>query len=701
MLAAKHQIDSPPLRPDYMAMLQAGNMAGYQSELARDGLRWWFEMDIPLLANHLAPLQCQPLESCTSRVRFLREAAQQLIDVDRMAGWYEIFVREGDREAACASVGAGIAAIWDRGSAYHRYAAWYARAQALLEQGVAPLAAASLHAFTALVEMTGYGDLSRAQASYARLRGEAERANSLSLRLFHAAASSYCLLWMGRFAEVEMLLADAAPLVGNPAVSTVCRVYFQTTVGLFQAVTGQAREAERTLEAVIGLPLFAFLPPPVYFLAYGHLLYAAASSGEREKIETIAERVRARAIPELNYFHYSYLHFSLGVAYLLTGQPHKTLLHSDEAMRRGQASESPIAQRMPALLYGQALSDLGRHEAAREHLRNWMPRWREGGFFLLAATAALELAYLSIQQRNVEDARQWYAEAGRLMPQGEEPVWLYRPPGRIDRLRQSIHASSTEAHHWPETAVVCVHSLGELQVTIGGRVLYDRDWKGRATKNLLKALIVLGGYKVSDHTLIDLLWPDAPADAAQANLKMALSRLRRLGRRTGDAPLPWVVVKQRHVSLAATLCTVDALRFQEAAAEALRLRSQERLRAAIELYPDDFLARDDAQIWVIRYRERLRDLWLQCVLALSDAAHNAAEHAALLPHLCSAVARAPCNEAVSVRLMRTHLALGSPAQAAEEFRRISASLQAEYGQTPGAQLLELAKQLGAHMKNMG
>jgi DNA-binding SARP family transcriptional activator len=111
--------------------------------------------------------------------------------------------------------------------------------------------------------------------------------------------------------------------------------------------------------------------------------------------------------------------------------------------------------------------------------------------------------------------------------------------------------SSAQAH-------VRIHTLGEFVVEIRGRRLYDRDWKGQRTKSLLLALIGEGGYKVPAERLSDLLWPDSDGDQAAQNLKVALHRLRRLGCAPDEAPVNWIHVKHGHVSLARSLCWVDA-----------------------------------------------------------------------------------------------------------------------------------------------
>ena len=75
---------------------------------------------------------------------------------------------------------------------------------------------------------------------------------------------------------------------------------------------------------------------------------------------------------------------------------------------------------------------------------------------------------------------------------------------------------------------------------------------------LLLALIGEGGYKVPAERLSDLLWPDSDGDQAAQNLKVALHRLRRLGCAPDEAPVNWIHVKHGHVSLARSLCWVDA-----------------------------------------------------------------------------------------------------------------------------------------------
>ncbi|HDH02104.1 MAG TPA: hypothetical protein ENH17_03125, partial [Nitrospirae bacterium] len=308
------------MKSPYNSYVEEEKWDEYISALCEEGFVWWFNMDTPAIMSHLMPLQeiASDTRQFPARILFLSEAAKQSIPLDSMDKFYRLFMSTGDYEAACAGVGAGIASIWDSGNNYHRYDSWYSRIKELLDikEKVSPLAVSSLYGFKALVELTGYGNVQQALDSHKSLREWAEKAGSTSLRVSYSAAASYSLLWMGRLSEADIILSDAGILCDRPDTSMICKIYFQTTLGLFHTVNGNPDMGERVLMEIIKLPFFEMLPPPSYFLGYGHLLHALSHSGNSEPVERIAEKVRARAIPEQNYFHYSYLHFNLGIAYL-------------------------------------------------------------------------------------------------------------------------------------------------------------------------------------------------------------------------------------------------------------------------------------------------------------------------------------------------------------------------------------------------
>jgi len=126
------------------------------------------------------------------------------------------------------------------------------------------------------------------------------------------------------------------------------------------------------------------------------------------------------------------------------------------------------------------------------------------------------------------------------------------------------------------------------------------------TKMLLIALICAGGQKVPAERLADMLWPDSDGAQAMQNLKVALHRLRRIGRREGEPPLNWVHVKHGLVSLPLRLCHVDVheLEVRMSAAED-RPEVITQLRVS---FKGEFLPGDCSHPWVVSYRERIHSI---------------------------------------------------------------------------------------------
>jgi len=693
----------PELHKTYEAYLEQKKRVAYIKALCRDGIRWWFDMDTPSIAAHLMALAPKgpppiPKSLLPPRLVFLINTVQPNLSTKQFERLYRIFERRKDREGGAAAAGAVIASIWDSGREYSRYRPWYERIDRLLREnkGISPLAAASLNGFKGLVELTGLGNTEKAAESYRVMSKHAEKAGSASLRIFFAAAVSYSLLWQGKLSEAEMIVNDAAPLTLLPETSLVCKIYYKTTLGLVRTICGKPEESRRILQEIVDLPFFDQLPPPVFYLGYGHLLHALSGEGSEKEIDGIAAKIRERAVPEQNYFHHSYLHFNLGIAYLGAGAPHKALNHGREAARKGKLSESPIAERMPALLTGQALADLGRLDEAAAHLRQWAGEWKKGGYHLLSTAGKLELARIFSARGAIEEARQSFDQAGSCIPPGEPLPHLFRSRKFLTDLREHLFPCPESATHpSPRETPVRVETFGNLSIRIGDRIFYDRQWRGQGSKRLLLALIVHGGTKVGADFLTDLLWPDSDGSRAYNNLKMSLSRLRNIGCNDSISPLPWIVMKQKRVSIVRSLCIVDSLLFKETLSRAEKAEDPaDLLHQALDLYRDDFLANDRSKLWVIRHREKLQKLYLQTVFNFTRVCIQKNDPGTTIPYLEKALERDFLNEETYLYLMKVNLQMGFPAKAIQLFRQAEETLKETFDIAPGPALVSLAREAG-------
>ncbi len=660
-----------------------------------EALGWWFAMDYSRLAGwlqHPAPSSIPP-----HRLTLLRQLARAQPDETALADLHDRCLAAGDWEAACAAAGAGITLVWDSGYGFDRFGPWLDRIDKLLEEAPAdrPLVRASLLGFRANAQMNWQGDIHAASATCRQQLLAAESARSRSLRIHHAALQTYCHLWLGNLTAAGLLLEDTAYLRSEDRANWIPQVFLDCTRGLYHTINGEPDTGRILLQELSAHPDMERLPSSLWLLVLSNLLFATANCEDQGTLPGLVERICLRAVPQQNAFHHSYLHFSQGVAALALGHPAEALAHAQQAIDHGVAAQSAVTARMPVLLKGQALADLGREVEALALFGEWLPTWRMNGFCTVAATASQEAARIELRRGNREEARCWYRQAQDCVPDGERLPLFHRPRHLAEKLGGLLSPRATTLTGTP---LVRIHCLGDFRVEISDRVFHDQNWRGGRTKKLLKALIVLGGKEVGQEGIADLLWPGAEGDRARGNLKVAIWRLRRLGVDAGDDPRPWLLLRSGHLSLADGLCEVDALRFVSALRSALhqRVRNWYGIREALRLYSGPFLPADCTETWIIGHRERLQRYYLEGVLALALSARDMEQKVSSQPYLRRALDLDPLDERLYLQLMHGYLAQGCPAKALEVYHRAQATLKQGLATAPGPALTELASRISNH-----
>ena len=175
--------------------------------------------------------------------------------------------------------------------------------------------------------------------------------------------------------------------------------------------------------------------------------------------------------------------------------------------------------------------------------------------------------------------------------------------------------------NWPFP--VRIRTLGRFEVLIDERPL---SFTGKVQKRplmLLKALICMGGRKVRQEEMEDMLWPDADGDAARISFKTTLSRLRRL---LGDERA--IEVREGRVSLNKDHVWLDTWALEDMAERVSKLWEIRHARdwngeasglmsSFAGLHGGEFLGHDDDP-WIHPCRERLRRKSLKVEQMLSD-----------------------------------------------------------------------------------
>jgi DNA-binding SARP family transcriptional activator len=183
--------------------------------------------------------------------------------------------------------------------------------------------------------------------------------------------------------------------------------------------------------------------------------------------------------------------------------------------------------------------------------------------------------------------------------------------------------------------IVNITLLGGFRVTLDGEPTVA-SWTRRSS-SLVKVLALAPGHRLHREKVMDLLWPDEPLEVSAPRLHKAAHLARRVSGRNRA-----VVLRNDVVELfPGSEVTVDAIRFEDLARDAVAENDADAARLALEWYGGDLLPDDPYEDWVADRRELLH-------LRRLDLLRLAGEWRDL-------AALDPTNEEAHAALMRAHL----------------------------------------------
>lgn len=597
---------------------------------------------------------------------------------DDLATLDSLVLELGEERASVTAIVA-LDRIQAEGRNFSQLAYWINVADHILSltPGPSPIARACLGVHRVIAALLSGESLAVIAASLPKVRHSLHQVASETLMLRLAIPEIYLHLLHGEIHRAVECLRDCAPLALKLAPDSVEKSNIAACCTLLDCVHNLSLVQETQLGSqpthpeVRGLTLIPTIANRV------HWLLATPRITPKSNQEASAREIRTLVAQAGNTFLHACFHYSLGLVNAQGGRASNALNHARMASEYAALCHCPPATAIAALLEGQCLIDLGRHEEAYSALDGCLPWCQENDYHWIHASGEFERANSYAQRGLITQARKTLSLASALLPSDAAFRTMHRSPEFAQRLQQQLlpppKSRSTDAL---ASTPVRVWTLGEFTLEINGKVLFDREWRGNRTKTLLKALIVLGGHKVSVEHLCDLLWPGAEGDHAQQNLKVALSRLRHLGVVAKSENLPWIVSRHKHVSLIASLCKVDAIVFRNALTrpEACDAQTLQRL---LDLYRGDFLNNEDSHQWIVAHRELLRGMYIAGVSAL---AQQCAEQPALQPtverHIEQAIRLLPRNPKCYELLIRLQIARNNLDTAQESARQVQGMLQA-------------------------
>jgi len=223
-----------------------------------------------------------------------------------------------------------------------------------------------------------------------------------------------------------------------------------------------------------------------------------------------------------------------------------------------------------------------------------------------------------------------------------------------------------------------VHLLSGPFVTRGD----DRVQVPEGSKRLLALVALNSGQPVDRRWAAGTLWPTGGDARAAGNLRSALWRLKCAGVEVLTSDKTTLALQAGIVVDIDVICNWAEQILDPAAQDAVLCGLGWRMQS-LDLLPGWY---DD---WVLLERERVRQLLMHALDAMSEKLLRSGRFAEAVESAIAAVRADPLRESAQRALVRAHLAEGNLAEARRAYSRFCRLLQDELGVLPSAEYLGL------------
>ena len=533
---------------------------------------------------------------------------------------------------------------------------------------------------------------------------------------FRATMGSHLVLyhtyWSGEQETAEMLVKALKPTrnLGNvpPMVLIAWRAIEAANHWMFGRTDQCLQAAEEGMAIADATDVHLW-----DFLLLGHGVYAALGRDELAKARPILERMAH--IGTDRHLVVARYHYFAAWEELALNRPGNALDHARTGLQITIDAEMPSLGGLLRTAVIDALIDLGDYAEARQHIeaaRATVLSARLGGLHAVVLLLEARLAYLQGERDAGDAALREHLQTNRKL--GIRNLCGWRSGTVLPLYARALEAGieveyvqdlirsrrlapdgpMLELENWPWP--VKVHTLGRFALFNEGKpVAFSRKVQ-KKTLDLLKAVIALGSEDVREEQIIDLLWPDAEGDAGHSAFKTALARLRQLigseavvyqdGRASLDPHMVWSDASaflRTSERMEREWKQLKDLGERDRSAKERTTAAVRELERAIALYRGPFVP-DDAVVWTVSLRERLRTRLLKLVTSLADHYEQKGRWKTAAEVYQKGIEADKLREEFYQRLMLCYQKMGQQAEAIAVYNRCRAELSYGLGVAPSS-----------------
>jgi DNA-binding SARP family transcriptional activator len=450
----------------------------------------------------------------------------------------------------------------------------------------------------------------------------------------------------------------------------------------------------------------------------GHGAVISMGLGDFEAAQHFLEEM-ALTLETTNPVNISFYHMGKSLLSLHLGDPAQALFHIDLVLKMALESNNIWWQLSSQHGKAHILQRLGKQKEAARHLGKVLAQAKQIRSRYWEFVACLAQALFSFDRGKEKEGIQKLHKALAMGREGNyTPSWLFNPTGfsqgyakalefeiEPDYVREIIRRSrmipneiSSYSEKWPFPLQII--TLGRFEVIKDGKTLRFPRKAQQKPLALLKVLIALGGKKINEEQIADILWPEADGDDAYHSLVTNLHRLRQLlGREEA------LLVSEGRLTLNAQCCWVDLWAFEKflEMAEAERNSgSPDRAIGWIEktlpLYKGPFLQGEMENPWVISPRERVKIKFLRASIWLGSQRQKSRQWEKAIEAYLEGLEIDDLSEELYRELMICYQSLGRRSEAISVYHRCRKTLNAALGIEPSPRTEEIYSSNLANIK---
>ena len=233
---------------------------------------------------------------------------------------------------------------------------------------------------------------------------------------------------------------------------------------------------------------------------------------------------------------------------------------------------------------------------------------------------------------------------------------------------------------WP----LKIYTLGQFTLLHDGKPLALSRKVQKRPLDLLKVLVASGGIGVETSALIELLWPDAEGDAAQASFDSTLYRLRKLIAIEGV-----ITLVDGKLSIDHAKCWLDVWAFEDVLDriehDAESKESESFAKELLRLYVGHFLEKESQESWAISARDKIKAKFARAVTHIGSQLEQGRQWPQAIDLYSRALELDNLAEVFYRRLMICHRENSEPVEALNVYRRCRDMLSIVLGVMPSAE----------------